>query len=155
MCSKRLLDLNHKNQFCNYKQHKHFFFLFQNGKCCRNTEFCILFQFRFLYIFQSCCSVLQSKMNVNWKKKWNHSIYHNSSHFVRVRKAKFFEALNSAEGDLSTREFIKDGVKSIILQASAQMHTDSQLCSITKATSSWAKVPQDVKDHIKTLCLAW
>jgi hypothetical protein len=43
-------------------------------------------------------------------------IANNSSHFVRVRKAKFFEALNSAEGDLSTREFIKDGVKSIILQ---------------------------------------
>tara|TARA_R110002012_G_scaffold244174_1_gene418861 strand:+ start:339 stop:530 length:192 start_codon:yes stop_codon:yes gene_type:complete len=46
-------------------------------------------------------------------------IANNSSHFVRVRKAKFFEALNSAEGDLSTREFIKDGVKSIILHASA------------------------------------
>ena len=46
-------------------------------------------------------------------------IANNSSHFVRVRKAKIFEALNSAEGDLSTREFIKDGVKSIILQASA------------------------------------
>ena len=43
-------------------------------------------------------------------------IANNSSHFVRVRKNKFFEALNSAEGDLSTREFIKDGVKSIILQ---------------------------------------
>ena len=46
-------------------------------------------------------------------------IANNSYHFVRVRKSKFFEALNSAEGDLSTREFIKDGVKSIILQASA------------------------------------
>lgn len=43
-------------------------------------------------------------------------ITNETSHFVRVRKAKFFEALNSAEGDLSTREFIKDGVKSIILQ---------------------------------------
>ena len=46
-------------------------------------------------------------------------IANNSSHFVRVRKAKFFEALENAKGDLSTREFIKDGVKSIILQASA------------------------------------
>tara|TARA_R100001086_G_C11606756_1_gene194725 strand:- start:281 stop:463 length:183 start_codon:yes stop_codon:yes gene_type:complete len=43
-------------------------------------------------------------------------ITNQTSHFVRVRKAKFFEALENAKGDLSTREFIKDGVKSIILQ---------------------------------------
>ena len=43
-------------------------------------------------------------------------ITNETSHFVRVRKAKFFEALENAKGDLSTREFIKDWVKSIILQ---------------------------------------
>ena len=43
-------------------------------------------------------------------------ITNETSHFVRVRKAKLFEALENAKGDLSTREFIKDGVKSIILQ---------------------------------------
>ena len=43
-------------------------------------------------------------------------ITNETSHFVRVRKAKFFEALENAKGDFSTREFIKDGVKSIILQ---------------------------------------
>ena len=43
-------------------------------------------------------------------------ITNETSHFVRVRKAKFFEALENAKGDLSTREFFKDGVKSIILQ---------------------------------------
>ena len=35
-------------------------------------------------------------------------ITNETSHFVRVRKAKFFEALENAKGDLSTREFIKD-----------------------------------------------
>ena len=58
----------------------------------------------------------EQKQTINSVQYLVEMIANNSSHFVRVRKAKFFEALKSAEGDLSTREFIKDGVKSIILQ---------------------------------------
>tara|TARA_S200002703_G_scaffold128091_1_gene114812 strand:+ start:44 stop:229 length:186 start_codon:yes stop_codon:yes gene_type:complete len=43
----------------------------------------------------------------------------NLSHLVRVRKSKFNEAYNDAEGTLSTREEVEGDVKKIILQASA------------------------------------
>ena len=43
----------------------------------------------------------------------------NISHLVRVRKSKFNEAYNDAEGTLSTREEVEGDVKKIILQASA------------------------------------
>ena len=42
----------------------------------------------------------------------------NISHLVRVRKSKFNEAFNNAEGTLSIREEVVDDVKKVILQAS-------------------------------------
>ena len=41
----------------------------------------------------------------------------NLSHLVRVRKSKFNEAYNDAEGTLSTREEVQGDVKKIILQS--------------------------------------